>query len=323
MNEIATLTCDGIDLAGATVTVKAINSKHRRQDVVPIRAEMVELLREQVAGKTPSARVFKLPNRFRILDAFHADCQTAKIARHDDSGRVVDFHALRHTFISSLAAAGVHPKTAQVLARHSTISLTMDRYTHTIRGAEAAALDALPDYSTPPVSIAIAGNGTPQSYGDTHGDIQGQKHVPQETTGGNRITFAGNADLLISMQENSMSTGPLLGAGVEPALLSEQEPKSCASASFATRAGSVHYGICRSLNQTGHRLRPEKCFQTLGCLKDQGRVCRGELIGAQERRRHPLSFGNLQQLEFAGDMQTDKGVEADMGVRVFVLDGGQ
>jgi integrase len=58
---------------------------------------------------------------------------------------VVDFHALRHTFITSLAAAGVHPKTAQMLARHSTITLTMDRYTHTLRGAEAAALASLAD----------------------------------------------------------------------------------------------------------------------------------------------------------------------------------
>ena len=38
------------------------------------------------------------------------------------------FHALRHTFITNLARSGVHPKTAQSLARHSTITLTMDRY---------------------------------------------------------------------------------------------------------------------------------------------------------------------------------------------------
>ena len=48
----------------------------------------------------------------------------------DDAGRVADFHSLRHTFISNLAASGVHPKVAQQLARHSTITLTMDRYSH-------------------------------------------------------------------------------------------------------------------------------------------------------------------------------------------------
>jgi hypothetical protein len=63
----------------------------------------------------------------------------------DDAGRVLDFHAFRHTYVSSLAAGGVHPKDAQTLARHSTITLTMDRYTHSVRGATARALNALPD----------------------------------------------------------------------------------------------------------------------------------------------------------------------------------
>ncbi len=63
--------------------------------------------------------------------------------------RVVDFHGLRHTFITSLANGGVHPKTAQILARHSDINMTMSRYTHSLRGAEAAALSSLPDYTLP------------------------------------------------------------------------------------------------------------------------------------------------------------------------------
>ena len=63
----------------------------------------------------------------------------------DDSDRVCDFHALRHTFISNLARGGVHPKLAQQLARHSTITLTMDRYTHTVRGELADALAVLPE----------------------------------------------------------------------------------------------------------------------------------------------------------------------------------
>ena len=47
------------------------------------------------------------------------------------SGEVAYFHALRHTFITMLASSGVHAKVAQQLARHSTITLTMDRYSHT------------------------------------------------------------------------------------------------------------------------------------------------------------------------------------------------
>jgi hypothetical protein len=61
------------------------------------------------------------------------------------SGRVVDFHALRHTFITRLARSGVVPAVAKSLARHSTIVLTMDHYTPTLIGDERAALDRLPN----------------------------------------------------------------------------------------------------------------------------------------------------------------------------------
>jgi integrase len=43
---------------------------------------------------------------------------------------VVDFQCLRHGFITYLVTANCPPKVAQTLARHSTIGLTMDRYTH-------------------------------------------------------------------------------------------------------------------------------------------------------------------------------------------------
>lgn len=55
-----------------------------------------------------------------------------------------DFHALRHQFISNLARGGAHPKEAQALARHSTITLTMDRYTHLGIMDLTAALERLP-----------------------------------------------------------------------------------------------------------------------------------------------------------------------------------
>ena len=55
----------------------------------------------------------------------------------------MDFHALRHTFISRLVKAGVHPKLAQDLARHSDIKLTMNRYTHTLIEDRAEAVNQL------------------------------------------------------------------------------------------------------------------------------------------------------------------------------------
>ena len=55
-----------------------------------------------------------------------------------------DFHALRHKFVSDLATAGVHPKLAQELARHSSIVLTMDKYSHVGLLDMNAALESLP-----------------------------------------------------------------------------------------------------------------------------------------------------------------------------------
>jgi hypothetical protein len=58
-------------------------------------------------------------------------------------------HCLRHTTGTLLATAGVHPKTAQSIMRHSTIELTMGRYTHTLAGQESEAVGKLPDLSLP------------------------------------------------------------------------------------------------------------------------------------------------------------------------------
>jgi len=76
---------------------------------------------------------------------FREDLEAAGIPCRDDSGCVVDFHRLRHTFVSNLATGGVHPKTTQAMARHSTIALTIDRYSHSYRDEQAAALTVLPD----------------------------------------------------------------------------------------------------------------------------------------------------------------------------------
>ena len=56
--------------------------------------------------------------------------QSDYLSYEDHAGRVFDFHALRHLFITSLARNNVSPKKAQELARHGDINLTMKVYTH-------------------------------------------------------------------------------------------------------------------------------------------------------------------------------------------------
>ncbi len=84
----------------------------------------------------------------------------------DDDGCVCDFHSLRHSFISNLAAGGVHPKVAQQLARHSTITLTMDRYSHLGLIDMTAGLSALPTIATPDTNVCRA-TGTTDDLSDS------------------------------------------------------------------------------------------------------------------------------------------------------------
>ncbi len=82
----------------------------------------------------------------------------------DDSGRVLDFHSFRHTFVSRIAGAGVHPKQAQDLARHSDINLTLTRYSHTVLGDQAEAIESLPDLSpSKPDREQLRATGTPDT----------------------------------------------------------------------------------------------------------------------------------------------------------------
>ncbi len=78
---------------------------------------------------------------------------------------IADFHSLRHTFISNLAAGGIHPKLAQQLARHSTIALTMDRYTHLGLIDMNSALESLPTI-TAPDSQPMRATGTTNGASD-------------------------------------------------------------------------------------------------------------------------------------------------------------
>src|SRR5262249_36144592 len=91
------------------------------------------------------------------------DLLAAGIPYEDDRGRLFDFHALRHTFLTHLTESRVHPKVAQVLARHSTIALTMDRYTHLAALDVAGDLGKLPDL--PPGATKKGGAKGPKAEG--------------------------------------------------------------------------------------------------------------------------------------------------------------
>jgi integrase len=166
-SELASLTPQSFDLVAAmpAVVVEAGYSKHRRRDVQPLRADVVVMMKEYLKGKAVGKPVWPGTWKERTNRMVERDLAAAKAAWVDEArsdrekkeraradrlnyedagGHFFDFHSLRHQFISNLARAGVHPKQAQTLARHSKIDLTMNVYTHMGIADAAGALEHLP-----------------------------------------------------------------------------------------------------------------------------------------------------------------------------------
>ena len=160
--ELASLTPASLDLENAspTVTVGADAAKHRKRAVLPLASRLAEVLRRFVAEREAGGAKGTEPlwgGRWkygRAAEMLRGDLAAAGIPYTEERGRDFDFHALRHQFVTTLANSGVHPKDAQALARHSTIALTMDRYTHADAGRLASAVACLPRFPSSPGSSA-------------------------------------------------------------------------------------------------------------------------------------------------------------------------
>ena len=150
-----------------TLTVKAGYSKRRRTDVIPLRRDIAERIQTWIAGKrfkSPHEPLLRVTGK-RTAEMIRKDLEAARamwleeapdgrtrqeretsdfLRYVDDDGRYADFHALRATFITNLSRAGVSPKTAQMLARHSDINLTMNTYTTLGVLDQVTAVESLP-----------------------------------------------------------------------------------------------------------------------------------------------------------------------------------
>jgi integrase len=167
-SELASLTPESFDLAAEppTVSVEAVSSKHRERDTIPLHPTLVALLGPWIATKPAGAVLWG--GRWAIDNAafklLRSDLRRARatwiaeagdegeraereksdfLAYSDRNGHTADFHSLRHRFVTGLVRAGVAPAQAKALARHSSITLTMDHYNHVAIQDTAASLSKL------------------------------------------------------------------------------------------------------------------------------------------------------------------------------------
>jgi integrase len=110
------------------ILARASTTKNKKTAVLPLIPPLVTALKEWRAQRhNLSGKVFRygVPKAVTLLK----DLAACGIAGVDEHGRHLDFHALRHTFATMLARAGVSPRVAMELMRHSDMRLTAKTYT--------------------------------------------------------------------------------------------------------------------------------------------------------------------------------------------------
>ena len=117
------------------------NEKSRKGSTIPLRSDLAAELRKWTEGRSGRELVFNVPTG--ILRILNRDLALAGIPKADVDGCVVHIHALRHSFGTHLSLAGVAPRVAQAVMRHSDIKLTMNTYTDSRLLDTAAAVESL------------------------------------------------------------------------------------------------------------------------------------------------------------------------------------
>ncbi len=202
--ELRSLTRASFRLAAVppVVELKARDEKNRKGSVIRLKPSTAKALGAYLARKAPAAPAFDMPPSDETADMIRADLALARerwidgagqdpaerkrrtesyfLADTDEAGAVFDFHALRVTFITNLARAGVPLQTAQKLARHSDPKLTAGIYTKLGLNDHTDAIAKLPDLDMP-TDQAAAATGT--SGQPIHDRYMGQVGTVGDTLG--------------------------------------------------------------------------------------------------------------------------------------------
>ena len=142
MGDMKRLRWRDLDLDARLLTIRGGKAR-RRVDRLPLHPELVEEL-NRIRPRTalPTAPVFPHP----VSNATRRkDFKSAGIVMLNDAKEVADLHALRVTYGTRLALAGVTPAVHQSLMRHSTFELSVKYYVRLgIDVLEERGIDLLP-----------------------------------------------------------------------------------------------------------------------------------------------------------------------------------
>jgi hypothetical protein len=154
--------------------------------VIPLKRSLADKLRTaKPTDANPCAHVFK---RSPKRETFLKDCARAGFPTKDAEGRTVDRHSLRKTFVTWLSMFGVAPRTAQQLARHTSLDLTMKVYTDDRLLDGVSAVEALPDLRDAPATVSATARAT-----GTDGASANPVVLPVVLDSGEQRGTAGNA----------------------------------------------------------------------------------------------------------------------------------
>jgi integrase len=147
--ELSQLRPEFFDLDAPEVTVPAKHTKNKKPVRQPLPPGVAYQFAEYLAGKSAGQPLWpgKWASQKRGAAILRGDLEAAGIPYKvitPDGPRYADFHSLRHSFVSALAAAGVGVKELQELARHSSPQLTLGVYAHTRTEALGASVARLP-----------------------------------------------------------------------------------------------------------------------------------------------------------------------------------
>ncbi len=203
--------CD-VDLYRADPLIRARSSttKNHKEGILWLNEELTNELKKLVGPDDKG--VDPVFERVPSIEEYREDLEAAGIPYKDEQGRVADFHALRHTLGTNLARAGVPPRIAMAIMRHSDMRLTNTTYTDVSQLPIAEAVNKLPTFGT----VKTNAPGNAPNLVKPCLDVSSPVHLVNPVNGEKPLATIGDCPALSLVVAGSQKAGVVPRLGLEP-----------------------------------------------------------------------------------------------------------